>query len=252
MLNMKHLFSAIIAAIALTFSAHSADMTNGVFYVNNPTECHLIAPSGATTTNQLSAGTTYAVGEDLAELEITNKTDFYFSGGTMIEAEPDSVFSINLFDQEVLNIDSTPTRAEFGTQNLSLMLTKGEYSIIYPNNDTNSSITVSTPYSSYQLDGGKYYFHVSDKSVIAYVLEGNMQVHDEKDRVSNTDKGKVAMAMPLVDPLSGISDKIITSIKPLSPGEFAHLSAPVIAASKKSDDVQFFIVGHQVIGIKLK
>ncbi len=249
---MKKLFSALFAYITLLISAHTADITNGVFYVSNPTECHLIAPSGAETTNRLSAGTTYAVGELLVEFVITNQTEFYFSSGTMIEVEAGSVFSINLFDQEVLNEDSTPCKAEFGTHNLNLMFSKGEYSVVYPNSDTNSSVTISSPYSSYQLNSGKYYFKVNDKSVVAYVLEGTMQVHGDKDKIDNTEKGKIAVAMPFVDPLSGIGDKIITSIKPLKADEVARLSAPVITAAKKTDNVQFFIVGHQVIGIRLK
>lgn len=247
---MKHLISAILASIVIAFSAQ-ADMTNGVFYINNPIECHLIVPSGAISTNQLSAGATYVVGEALAEFVVTNQTAFYFSDGTMVQAERGSEFSINSFDQEVLNFESTPTRAKFGTHTLNVMLSKGEISVICSTTDTNSSTMISSPYSAYQLNKGKYYFHVNDKSVVAYISEGDMQVHDEKDRITPANKGKMSVAIQFVDPLSGRGDKILSITKTATEDEVSHLSPPILSAETKADSVQFFIVGHHVLGIKV-
>jgi hypothetical protein len=248
---MKKLFSALFASIILIFSA-CADMTNGVFYINNPIECQLIVSSGVTSTNRLSSGTTYVVGEALVEFEVTNQTGFYFSDGTTIVAESASEFSINSFDQEVLNLESTPTRAEFGTHTLNIMLSKGEFSVICSNTDTNSSTMISTPYSAYQLNAGKYYFRVNDKSAVAYVLDGNMQVHDDRDVITPADKGKISVAIQFINPLSGKGDKILSITKTATADEVAHLSPPILLADTKADNVQFFIVGHRVIGIKVK
>jgi len=230
----------------------AADMTTGVFYADRSVECHLIAPNGSSTTNQLAAGKTYTVENALVELEVTNQTTFYFAGGPMIGVGPKSTFSINLFDAEVKNLDSTPRKAEFGTHNLSLSFTMGEYAIIYPNKDVNSSFTLSTPFTSYQLNGGRYFVRISEKSVIAYVLEGMLQVHGDKNRVDKTEKGKLAVAIPFTDPASGIEDKIITSIKPLNPEEMERFAAPILQVEKKWADVQFFVVGKQVIGVWMK
>ena len=115
---MKNLILAILLSIFTPIPSLGGDSTNGVFYVNNPVECRLIAQSGVTITNYLSAGKTYMVRDALLELEITNKTIFYFSGGLTIESGKGSLIGINVFDQEVNNLNAAPRLAEFGNQNI--------------------------------------------------------------------------------------------------------------------------------------
>lgn len=249
---MKALFLSLFLIVSSAILAFGFDMTNGVFYVDRPVECRLVSQNGNVKTNHLVAGETYTVGNTLLEMVTSNKMTFYFGGGPMIEAGTNSEFSVNLFDQEIKNLDATPRKAEFGTHNLSIQFRQGEFAVLYPNQDSNSTVMVSTPFTMYQLNGGKYYFRVSDKSSIAYVLEGDMKVHGDKNKVDTTDKGKLAVAVPFTDPASGVEDKIITSIKPLKPDEVARFSNPVLAAEKKQDDVQFFIVGNRVVGILMK
>jgi len=245
---MKTLFLSLFLAISVL----GTDMINGSFYIDSPVECRLVSQNGNTKTNQLVAGGTYMVGNILSEMVISNKMAFYFGGGPMIEAGTNSEFSVNLFDQEIKNLDVMPRKAEFGSHNLNIQFRQGEFAVLYYPDDTNSTVMVSTPLTMYQLNGGKYYFRVSDKSSIAYVLEGDMKVHGDKNRVDTTDKGKLAVAVPFTDPASGIEDKIITSIKPLKPDEVARFSNPVLAAEKKQNDVQFFIVSNRVVGILMK
>lgn len=249
---MKPLIFALFLFVSSALTTLGTDMTNGVFYTDSAVECHLIAQSGATTTNHLAAGKTYTVGNAIAEMVTTNKTTFYLAGGPMIEVGPKSTFSINLFDQEVKNLSSPPRKAEFGSHNISLSMGIGEFCVVYPNKDPVSSITIATPYTSYLLQGGKYFIRITDRSVIVYVLEGSMQVHGDKNRVDNTDKGKLAVAIPFLDPASGLEDKIISSIKPLNPEEMERFASPVMLAEKKWADVQFFVVGNQVIGFWMK
>ena len=231
--------------------ASAAEMTNGVFYVDNAVSCHLVSQNGSVTTNDLSAGRTYMVGNTLLEMETTNKTAFYFSGGPLIEVSPNAKLSVNLFDQEVNNLSSTPRKPEYGSHNLSLKFDVGEYSVIYPSKDANSSLTITTPYTSYELQGGKYYFRVSDKSAIVYVLEGMMNVHGDK-RVDKTEKGRLAVAIPFTDPASGVEDKIVTSIKALKQEETERFATPILLAEKKWADVQFFVINGRVIGAWVK
>lgn len=249
--NMKSLFSVLVLFLALQLVSAEPVMTNGVFYANAPVECHLIAQDGSSVTNQLAAGRTYMVGNALAEMDVTNVTDFYLAGVGLVEAGTNSVFSLNLFDQEVANLEDTPCKAQFGTHNVSVMLNNGDFSIIYPG-DTNSSFTVSTPLTSYELGGGKYFFRVSDKSVVAYVIEGTMQVHGDGKKVDKTDKGKLALAIPFTDPASGVSDKVISNIKAVAPEDSGRFTTPAAAAEKKWSDVQFFIVNGRVLGIRMR
>ena len=226
-------------------------MTNGVFYTDSAIQCHLISQNGAATTNQLSAGKTYLVTDTLIELQTSNTTTLYFSGGPMIEASAASLITVNVFDSEVKNLNAQPRKADIGSINLGLTFGKGEYSVIYPNIDANSSLVINTPFASYQLGGGKYFFRVSDKSAIVYVVEGSMQMHGDK-KVDKTSKGNLAVAIPFADPGSGVEDKILTSIKTLKQDENDKYSTPVLLAEKKWGNVGFVIVGGRVIGIWLK
>ena len=247
---MKAIFTSLMLFFATLLA--NADMTNGVFYVDTPLECHLVSQNGSVKTNNLSAGSTYMVGNILLEMNITNKTTFHFSGGPMIEIGPKSSFSINLFDQEVKNLDVPPRKADFGSHNLSVSFGVGEFVIIYPNQNLGSSMTISTPLISYQISGGKYLIRVSDKSVIAFPFEGTIQMHGDK-KVESVERGKLAVAIPFVDPTSGVEDKIITSSpKMLTPNELERFSLPTINAEKKWNNVQFFVINGRVIGIWMK
>lgn len=248
---MKTLILFLLSFALFLTSTFGANMANGVFCADYDVESHLIAQNGAITTNLLTAGKTYMVGNALVELRPSTNTAFYFSGGILVDASPKSTLTLNLFDQEVKNINSIPRRAEFGTHNISLSIGNGEYSIIYPNKDQYSSISISTPFTSYQLFGGKYFFRVSDKSVVAYVLEGTMQVIGDK-KSDKTERGKIAVSIPFSDSSSGVSDKVISSIKTVKPEETTRFSSPILIADRKVNDIQFFIINGNVVGINLR
>ena len=226
-------------------------MTNGVFCADSAVESHLISQNGSISTNQLAAGKTYMVGNALVEMQTSTNTTFYFSGGIAVDVGPSSTITLSVFDQEVKNIDATPRKAEFGSHNISLSFGNGEYSIIYPNTNQYSSITIATPFTSYQLNGGKYFFRVSDKSVVAYVIEGTMHVHGDK-KIDKTEKGRIAMAIPFSDPASGITDKVISSVKTLNSEETVRFTSPIQNVEKKLDNIHFFIVNGNVVGISMK
>lgn len=250
---MKTFIISLLLFFATAVASFGQTNLNGVFYVDNAVECHLITQNGSSQTNALTAGKTYMVTDSaLVELVSSNKTTFYLSGGPMIEVSPSSVFSIDVFDQEIKNLESQPRRAEFGSHNISITLGIGEFSIIYPNTNADSILTVNTPFATYVLQSGKYFFRISDKSAIVYVVEGMMQMHGEKNRVDDTKKGSLAVAIPFVDPGSGLPDKILTSIKTLKDEENERYTTPVLLAEKKWANVGFIVVGGKVIGVWLK
>jgi hypothetical protein len=245
---MKAFVASLLLFVAASVASF-AEMTNGVFYTDSAVTCHLVSQNGSTTTNQLVAGKTYLVTDVLVELQTSNKTTLYFSGGPMIEASAGSSLTVNVFDADVKNLDSQPRKAEIGSINLGITLGSGEYCVVYPNTDANSSLVVNTPFASYQLGGGKYFFRVSDKSAIVYVVEGIMQMHSDK-RVDKTSKGGLAVAIPFDD--GGTSDKILTSIKTLKQEENDRYASPVLIAERKWSNVGFIVVGGRVIGVWLK
>lgn len=245
---MKSFIAAIFLMVSLCVA--SADTTNGVFYIDQSVECRLLAQNGDTT-NILTAGKTYmdVTGTSIVELNNTNKTTYYFSGGLVVQAAPSSVFSIDVFDQDVKNLAEQPRKAVFGSHNISLTFTKGEFAVIYPQADNVSSLTINTPYAAYQMSVGKFLFRVSEKSAIGYVGEGMMQVHGDKNKVDTTDKGKLAVAIPFQDSANGMTDKILTSIKSLKPEDTANYIKPLVEADKKTNDIQFVVIGGRVLGV---
>src|ERR1035437_8812336 len=183
-ISMKSIILSILLAASSLFAA------DGVFYVDKPVVAHLIAQNGATVTNNLIAGSTTMVGTTtLMELCPSEKTKIYLSGGPTIEADAGSVLSINAFDQEVKNLANSPCLATFGNHNISLGLTKGNFSVTYKAQDENSTCAISTPLALYQMNVGKFLFQISNAKSLVYVLDGMMSVHGDKNRVDASKKG---------------------------------------------------------------
>ena len=228
------LFSFLLAASSL-FAA------DGVFYVDKPVDSHLIAQSGATTTNYLTAGSTAMVGgTTLTELCPSEKTTIYLAGGPTIEADAGSVMSINAFDQEVTNLTNAPCLASFGSHNISLTLTKGNFSVIYNAQDENSTCAISTPLAMYQMNVGKFLFQVSDAKSLVYVLDGMMTVHGDKSRKDTAKKGSKTIT-------GQIDTEVATTTRPINPTESSTIATQTNAPS----DIRFIVIDGRVRGIRM-
>lgn len=219
-----------------------ADFTNGVFYVDKPVECHLISQNGATSTNTISAGETRQVGLQLVELRPAEPTTIYLSGGLKINAEANTVLSINVFDQEVTNLTASPRPAAFGSHNISLLFSSGKFTVSYPTQDAGSSCAISTPLAMYQMNPGKFIFQVSEGKSLVYVLEGMMIVHGDKNRTDTAKKGSKAIT-------GQIDTETATTTRPVNQAE-----SNSIAAAQKGEAttaIQFFVIDGRVRGVQL-
>ncbi len=239
---MKAIFAAILLFVSTAVSALGADMTNGVFYVEKPVECHLISQNGSIKTNQLAAGHTYMVGDVLLEMTVANRTLFYFAGGPLLEAGSNSVFSIDSFMVEVKNLNDQPRKVNLGTRNLALTFKSGEFSIVYPNTDPNSPLAVTTDFAMYEFPGGKYFVRAEANNSMAYVSKGTMITHANK-QATKTEEGKASVSSANYTFYDGL---------PNNPEYIAKCIASTDDTEKRFDDVQFFVVGGNVIGIWMK
>lgn len=249
----RTLIWTIVATILLVIILKlSAATTNGVFYVDTPLECHIVSQNGAISTNALSAGKTYAISDtSIAEMHVPNKTVFYFSDGPAIEAGAKSIFSVNVFDQETTNLNAAPRKAVFGTHNIALTLNQGEFSIVYKS-ATNSSFNITTPFVSYQIESGRFLFRITEKSSIVFVIDGSLTMLDGKDKNKNAVKGDLLFAIPYDDPLSGVTDKIMTSTRQLKAEELGKFTSPFLSSSFDHKEVEFVVINKNVIGIWMK
>jgi hypothetical protein len=232
-------------AIILSFllAASSLFAADGVFYVDRPVNSHLIAQSGATTTNHFIGGSTTMVGgATLTELCPSEKTTIYLGGGPVIEADAGSVLSINTFDQEVKNLTNSPSLAAFGSHNISLTLTKGNFSVTYKAQDENSTCAISTPLALYQMNVGKFFFQVSDAKSLVYVLDGMMTVHGDKNRVDSAKKGSKAIT-------GQIDTEVATTTRPINPTESNTIATQT--RDLASATIQFIVIDGRVRGIRM-
>ena len=235
---MKTLILALLLFVSSAITALGTEMTNGVFYANNPVECHLILQSGATTTNQLIAGKTYPVSDALVEFEVANETIYYLAGGPMIVANSNSVFSINMFDHEVNNLDLTPRKAEFGNHNISLTFMKGEFVVFYNNTNEYSSFSVMTPHTGREYASGRYVFVVGEEKTTVNIIEG----------ATNAVKGKKKFTQsPMLN-----KSRTKTTTEPLTIEQSGKYTSIISDMEIKQNDVQFYIVNNQVVGIWMK
>lgn len=232
-------------------TVNGGEFTNGVFYVDKPVTTVVVSQTGEST-NKFEMGHTYSVGNSLIELKIDELTTFFFSDGPLLQASPNSLFTISIFDQEVENLNATPQKAKFGNHLLGLSFVQGEFCIVYPNTNTNSVINITTYYSDYELTGGKYYFRITGKSAMVYVLDGNMNVHSDKSKPNTLDKGNLSLAIPFSDSESGLDDKFISSFKKAKPDEMARFASPVLLLEKKIGNIVFFVIDGKIVGVSLK
>jgi hypothetical protein len=232
---MKALIATLLLAASTLFAA------DGVFYVDKPTEAHLIAQNGATTTNQLAAGSTTVVGNTtLTELCPSEKTTFQLASGPIISADGGSIFSINAFDVDVKNLTNQPSPAVFGSHNLSITLTKGNFTIIYAGEE-NSTCAVASPLAMYQLNKGKFLFQISDQKSLVYVLDGMMTVHGDKNRTDAAKKGSKSIT-------GQIDTEVATTTRPINPQESTTLAA---MQGKDSASVLFIVIDGRVRGVRM-
>ena len=232
---MKALILSILLAASTLFAA------DGVFYVDKSVETHAIAQNGATTTNMLAAGATMAVGAELVELFPSEKTTIQFPSGPTISADGGSILTVNTFDLEVKNLTNQPCLAVFGSHNLAVQLTKGNFTINYPVESENSSFTISSPLAMYQLNKGKFIFQISDQKSLVYVLDGMMVVHGDKSRKDTAKKGSKSIT-------GQIDTEVATTTRPINPQESSTLAT---MQTKDSASVYFIVIDGRVRGVRI-
>jgi hypothetical protein len=235
---MKSLFTAF-AIFLMAVTTTLAEMTNGAFYVDKNVECHLVAQNGLETTNQLLAGYTYTVGDQIMEMYITTPTMFCFAGGPIVQAGSNSTLIINLFEHQVNNRHVSPRKANIGPFNLTLGFNRGEFIVVYTKADTTSTFGVLTPHTGDPYMPGKYVFVVDDNETTVNVLDKETVFWDKKT------------PPPRRNPVKSRT-KTVTVTKPLDQKEIDKYNAVIADMEKKASEIVFIIINCDVEGVLLK
>lgn len=169
---MKKLLFLLL--LVITLPALSQIQTNGVYVLNNET---------------------YEVDKKLHE--ITNAATLHFSNGLIVKTGTNCNLQVSSFYQEVLNTNTYPSIARFGSSVASLTLLDGEATVIYGGDtNNNSSCVISTPMTDIELYKGTFYFKVSDNEVLVFVLNGSLKSHGEKKYENVVTAGYAVKAVP--------------------------------------------------------
>lgn len=247
---MHKLIISIMWLLAAMSSA-TAVQTNGVFLTDSTIECRYIFQSQQMVTNYLMPGKTYMLKEAVLEFTATNDTVFMFSSGLTMKIDAGSEFDINVFLQSVENIEDVPCKAIFSEHNMTLTFQKGRFVVLY--NTTNlieSFVGIITPCMSYQLMKGKFIFEVSDKVTIASILDGALQIQNDKKTMAN--KGKMSMAVPVPLRDKKMKERVITDVQAIAAEDINNNMLSISNIYNISTNIQFFIIHGRVLGINVK
>ena len=243
--KLNLIMRALILSLLLFFlytNLFAQTMTDGSFYVYEGKSTYKITTNDKkSASNILLPGVTYRFSDGIYDISVESEPlTLLFSNDVNVKLSPNSEFSITEFGQEVLNFGNPPQKLQSGVYSLNVSLQKGEATIIRNDTNSNSMCIFSTKYADFELLQGKIVAKVTDKSVIIHVLDGLVRVHEDRPTVEVVGVGNMIIAVPFLDPASGLEDKAVVSIKK------SNISNSVTNVT----DVMFAIVDGKLVGIK--
>lgn len=249
---MKELMSVVLALVVGSVILNAEEFTTGGIYTYSAPENFSYVLMGQSTqqVEQIVVGKTYHLETDV--MELTTKADesvsFVLSTGLQIKVQPSSTFSVDAFNQLVVNDVGQPSalKAEYSVTALSLF--DGDVELIAPEVDTNSSCILQTPLVNVNVAGGRLVVRANPKYVILNSLEGNVVVVDARNKKTVIDKGNLG----LIIPYPGRVGEIMVTQKAISPDELKKFTDSLNELSKSSDEVLFIVKDKEVIGVRLK
>jgi hypothetical protein len=228
-------------------------MTNGVFVPvqSSGTPTYEVVGKGVKANNTpVVIGKTYSVAKTLYSVITTNDTvTFHFSNGLTAKISTNSNFSVNDFQQEILNPNPEPVKAKFGANMLTLTLLSGDGVFVYDESDSNSMCSISTPFVDIELLKGKFYFSCNEKSVNIFVLEGSLKSHGEHNKIELVTEGTAILANPVQFQSKMFDEKVVSATKKIKPAIINNLL--IEAPQDVSRHWIFVTVGSQLFGVNI-
>jgi len=248
---MKRFMSFLLALALGMFVLTAEEFTTGGIFVHSATEGLNYNLVGQTTTltERVHVGQTYRLETDIFEFITKNDTVVLeFSTGLLARVREDSQFSVDAFNQLVVNYEEQPSllRSQYAITTLSLL--NGELEVMAPKVDANSQCVVQTPLANVILTGGKYTIKSNQKYIIVNVIEGSATIMGLDEKTTVIDKG----TMGLVIPFPGKSGEIMVTSKGISPEEAKKLTNNLKELEALRGNVVFAVVEKKVVGIRLK
>lgn len=248
---MKRFLYLIVLLLGINFLYAEEFTTGGIFVqrASSNLTCNFISKA-TNSTDRVVVGKTYLLDSDIMEIKTKTGEDasLLFSTGLQLRILPESTFSIDAFNQLVLNDKSQPSvlEAEYSVTALTLM--NGELEIISPKFDTNSQCILQTPLVNVNLTEGRLLIKSNPKYLMLNVIQGSVTVIDAKNKKTVIDKG----SMGLIIPYPGREDEIMVTSKPISLSELSKITQSIEQIEKQRKNVMFIVMDKKVVGVQLK
>lgn len=228
--------------------------TNGAFSVLDGTANYQLVGGGkGNLIHKFEKGKTYSVGKEQYDIISTNNdTTLLFCNGLATKLSTNSELIINSFGQEIENLDDIPRKARFANQVLTLSLMSGESLFVYDISDvssTNASCVVSTPFMDVELSKGKFYFNVTEKSVVVFVLEGGAKAYGERKKQVITTTGYAIVSY--INEVGILEAKYSLESQKTKPEKVKEFLARTKALDIVNDTI-FVNVDGKLLGVSLK
>lgn len=240
-----------IMSLILCVSVRSEEFSSGGIFIHSTmsNQNYNLIDVGSIKTNKLESGETYRLNTGVMEISTgTNIVSLGMSDGVEVTIHPSSTFSIDAFNQSILNADAKPSilKASYSISSLSLM--NGEIDVICPKMDDNSQVILQTPLVNIILSNGKLNIKSTQKYVMINVIKGSVKVMDSRNKVSVIDNGKLG----LIIPYPGRDGEIMVTDRVIVNDDLTKMSKELNKLDVLKTNVLFVVLDHKIVGIDLK
>jgi hypothetical protein len=195
------LILSLVATAAICFAGDDF-LAGGTFVRNasNGTALNSIDATGKSDKLAVIPGKTYGGDNMLEFITGTNQTlEVQLSSGALVKAYELSEFRVDLFSSQIANADAQPEIIKPLDTTLNLALMTGDALIAVPYNaSSNSTCLIQTQLANIMLNDSKVLVKANSKFVIAYVIEGKIEVLSPKslNKKEEIQQGQMAFIVP--------------------------------------------------------
>ena len=130
---------------------------------------------------------------------------------------------------------------------LNVGLMNGSAYFVYPEDDTNSSMIVSTPLADIELHKGSYYFVVNEKNILVLVIDGTATAYGDKKDTKTVNAGNALIVMP--NEVGILDSKISLSMQFIHEPVLNKLKSVVKEISNLKNETLFIRINGKTIGV---
>jgi type III secretion system FlhB-like substrate exporter len=232
-------------------------VADGKFYISTFTNNVILENINGNSiiTNSPISKQTYDCKNNYTFLTSTNSdVTLTLSSDIIIKINENSRFSIDTFDQKILNIESLPDVIQYTTENINTSLN----GTIYLYNENTSPILIATEMGTVAPKKGKFFIRSEEKSLMVIVLEGEAVVFDGASKREQIIKEKNMVVVVPSPKFQGraaeqmIKKANIFTIKSLEDADLKDILNDINTMTVIEDNIKFIVINKEIFGVKIR